>query len=385
MIETTDWIALNTFKNLVLSQTNFIERINMFKTIILLFLIPTFLLAQKPTLKQKIGQMILIGLPTNVVDTNSVFYNDIRQGNAGGITMYERHLTPNDAAANLQKLITAYQKVAPVPLFVTITQEGGIVNRLKPKYGFPQMPSAQYLGSLSNTDSTKWYSDNIAYTLSRLGINVNFAPVLDIYMPTNPVLGSRERTFSTNTDIITMHAVEVIKSHRYFGVGTVVKHFPGHGSSTEDSHLGMTDVSTTWKQSELAPYRSLLKQGMVQAVMTAHIVNKNLDASMLPATLSKKVITGLLRQQLGFNGVVISDDMHMKAITSEYGLKEAVALAINASVDVLLFSGNRKAVSSAGELVSLIAALVKEGKIKEQRIEEAYRRIMKMKKEINLQ
>jgi len=147
----------------------------------------------------------------------------------------------------------------------------------------------------------------------------------------------------------------------------------------------MTDVSTTWKQSELAPYRSLLKQGMVQAVMTAHIVNKNLDASMLPATLSKKVITGLLRQQLGFNGVVISDDMHMKAITSEYGLKEAVTLAINASVDVLLFSGNSEAVSSAGELVSLIAALVKEGKIKEQRIEEAYRRIMKMKKEINLQ
>jgi beta-N-acetylhexosaminidase len=350
----------------------------------LILLLPHFIKAQKPTLKEKIGQMILIGLPTNKIDTSSIFYKDIREGKAGGITMYERHLTPEHAAENLKQLIFDYQKVAPVPLFVTITQEGGIVNRLKPKYGFPHMPSAQYLGNLPHADSTKWYSDNIAYTLSRLGINVNFAPVLDIYMPTNPVLGSRERTFSVHTSIITKHAAELVKSHRYFGVGTVVKHFPGHGSSTEDSHLGMTDVSNTWKQSELEPYRSLMKQGLVQAVMTAHIVNQKLDPSRLPATLSKKIITGLLRQQLGFNGVVFSDDMHMKAITSEYGLKEAVTLAINAGVDVLLFSGNSEAVSSAGELVAMINTLVKEGKIKEQRIDESYRRIMKMKKEINL-
>ncbi len=345
---------------------------------------PVCLLAQSQSLEHKIGQMILIGLPTNVVDTNSVFFKDIKEGKAGGITIYERHLTPTEAAENLKNLIRVYQQAATIPLFVTITQEGGIVNRLKPKYGFPPMPSAKYLGSIDNTDSTKWYSDNIAYTLSRLGINVNFAPVLDVYKSTNPVLGSRERTFSSNKKVIIKHATRVIASHHYFGVGTVVKHFPGHGSSTEDSHLGVTDVTNTWEPAELEPYKALIKQGRVQAIMTAHIVNKKLDASGLPATLSKKIITGLLRQQLDFNGLVFSDDMHMKAISAEYGLEEAITLSINAGVDVLLFSGNSDKVSTAGELVVLIMELVKNGKISEKRIDEAYRRILHLKKKLKM-
>jgi beta-N-acetylhexosaminidase len=347
--------------------------------LVYLLFIANMLAAQKVSLDQKIGQMILIGLPTNVMDTNSVFYRDIQTGKAGGITMYERHLTTERSAENLKALIAAYQQAAPTPLFVTITQEGGIVNRLKPKYGFPPMPSAQYLGQLNNLDSTKYYSDNIAYTLSRLGINVNFAPVVDIHRPDNPVLGSRERTFSSDVGVITTHAAQVIRSHQYFKTGTVLKHFPGHGSSTQDSHLGVTDVSNTWTRIELEPFRRLIQQGLVQAVMTAHIVNTKLDDSRLPATLSGRVITSLLRKELGFDGVVFSDDMHMKAITSAYGLEEAILLAINAGVDVLLFSGNSEAVSSAGDLVQLISQLVKKGKIKEGRIEASYQRIMRYK------
>ncbi len=350
-------------------------------------LIPPFIFAQNEIpLKQKIGQMILMGLPDNKMDTSSTFYKEVKEGIIGGITMYERHLTPTHAAENLKRLIVVYQQAAPIPLFVAITQEGGQVNRLKTKYGFPPMPSAEYLGRINNPDSTKYYADNIAYTLSRLGINVNFAPVLDILVPGNPVLGSRERCFSDDNNIIVKQARQVILSHDYFKVSTAVKHFPGHGSSTEDSHLGLTDVSKTWKRSELEPYRQLIKKGLVYAVMTAHIVNTNLDDSKLPATLSKKIITGILRRELKFNGVVFSDDMNMKAISAEYKLKEAIEKAINAGVDVMLFSGTDFGGTNASATIiaDMILQLVNEKKISEKRIEESYKRIMKMKKGFTL-
>jgi beta-N-acetylhexosaminidase len=355
------------------------HRVHLF---LLLCLVSFLCRAQKSvSLESKIGQMLMIGLPSNMVDTTNIFYQDIAKGRIGGITMYERHLTPTNAAENLKNLISTYQKAAPTPLFVSITQEGGIVNRLKPQYGFPAMVSAQYLGQLDMLDSTKFYADNTAYTLSRLGININFAPVLDVFSPTNPVLGTRQRTYSTDPAMIAKHAAQVIAAHNYFKVHTVVKHFPGHGSSTEDSHLGLTDVSRTWQPNELDPYRRLIKQGLVQGVMTAHIVNTRLDDSKLPATLSKKVMTTLLRKDLKFEGVIFSDDMHMKAISTEYGFKEAVERAINAGVDVLLFSGNiaGQPPVSGSALVALILELVQEKKIPESRINDAYTRIMKMK------
>lgn len=333
------------------------------------------------SLETKIGQMIMMGLTGSKIDTTDALFKDVKTGKVGGILIYEKHLTPTNTAENLRSLIDAYQAAAPTELFISIDQEGGIVNRLKTKYGFPRMPSAWHLGKLDNIDSTKFYADNTAYTLSRLGINLNYAPVLDIYMADNPVLGSRERTFSTNTSVITKHAGQVISSHNYFNVNTVVKHFPGHGSSTTDSHLGITDVSKTWKPSELEPYRELIKNGLIEAVMTAHIVNTQLEPSQLPATLSKKIMTDLLRNELKFDGVIFSDDMHMKAISAEYGLAESIEKAINAGVDVLMFSGNISGIGSATAdgLVTIILKLVADGKVSESSIDASYNRIMKMK------
>ncbi len=355
---------------------------------IFLITIPSFIFSQQQdSLVIKIGQMIMVGLPSNSVDTNSLFYKDIKDGKVGGISIYEQHLTPTNTAENLLAMINAYQKVSPIPLFTAITQEGGLVNRLKTKYGFPPMPSAAYLGKIDNIDTTKFYTDRIAFTLSQLGINVNFAPVVDVYMSTNPVLGSRERTFSNDPHKIIKHATQFILSHNNFKVNTVVKHFPGHGSSTEDSHLGLTDVSKTWKGRELEPYRVLIKRGLVKAVMTAHIVNEKLDKNKYPATLSKRIITHLLRKKLGFDGVVFSDDMQMKAISSQYELKESIELSINAGVDVLLFSGNinGKTSNTASEIVNIILELLKQGKITKQQIDASYNRIIKMKNDrINL-
>ena len=185
----------------------------------------------------------MMGFSGTAVDSGSRFYKDIKEGKTGGISIYEANLSPTNTADNLRALINTLQAASPIVLFTAITQEGGLVNRLKTKYGFPPLPSAEYLGKLNNIDSTKYYADKTAFTLSRLGINVNFSPVVDVYMPTNPVLGSRERTYAVNTDIIIKHARQVILSHNYFKVNTVLKHFPGHGSSTTDSHLGLTDLT----------------------------------------------------------------------------------------------------------------------------------------------
>jgi beta-N-acetylhexosaminidase len=363
------------------------SNINKAKLVIIMFIIPYFSFSQmQPTLEAKIGQMIMMGLTGSKVDTSNALYQDVRSGRVGGILIYEKHLTPTNTSDSLKILISTYQAAAPIPLFISIDQEGGLVNRLKPKYGFPPMPSAAYLGRIDNLDSTKYYADNIAYTLSRLGINLNYAPVLDVYMAKNPVLGSRERTYSANSDIIIKHAARTIQSHNYFNVNTVVKHFPGHGSSTADSHLGITDVSKTWKEDELIPYRKLIKDGMVEAVMTAHIVNSNLEPSKLPATLSKKIMTDLLRKKLKFKGVIFSDDMHMKAISAEYGLEESIEKAINAGVDVLMFSGNISGIgaSTARGLVDIVLKLIRDGKVSEKSINESYERIMKMKNNRNM-
>jgi beta-N-acetylhexosaminidase len=357
------------------------------KVLALVIMFPYFAFSQaQPSLETKIGQMIMMGLTGSAVDTSDALYQDVKSGRVGGILIYEKHLTTTNTAENLQALINKYQAAAAIPLYISIDQEGGLVNRLKTKYGFPVMPSAAYLGRINNLDTTKYYADNIAYTLSRLGINLNYAPVLDITMPKNPVLGSRERTYSADTDIIVKHAKQTILSHNYFNVNTVVKHFPGHGSSTADSHLGVTDVSKTWTKSELAPYRKLIKQGLVDAVMTAHIVNTQLDASKLPATLSRKVMTELLRKKLDFDGVIFSDDMHMKAISAEFGLEESIEKAINAGVDVLMFSGNITGVGSgtAGRMVNIVLKLVREGKVSEKSITDSYNRIMKMKNNRNM-
>jgi beta-N-acetylhexosaminidase len=333
------------------------------------------------SLDLKIGQMILFGFYGTTPD--KALKTEIASGRLGGILIYERNLTPKKTAASLKVLVQQCQASASIKLFVSIDHEGGLVNRLKTKYGFPDFPSAEYLGRLNNPDSTKWYCDDAAFTQSRLGINLNYAPVVDVKNVNCPVLGARERCFSENTDIISQQAEEVVKSHNYFGVATTLKHFPGHGNSTTDSHFGVADVSRTWKPEELEPYRVLLKKGLVNAVLTAHIVNDKLDGRKLPATLSDRMINGLLRDSLGFQGVVFSDDMQMQAISSHYGFEESIELAINAGIDVLMFSNNILGVGKRepAEVHAIVKKLVQNGKISLERINLSYRRIMQLKAE----
>ena len=350
----------------------------------------SFLNAQNPdsgelrirdSLDIKIGQMILIGFPKAEVDPEVL--REVRDGKAGSIILFEKNIPLKNSFAALKKITWTYQQAAPIPLLISIDQEGGRVNRLKDKYGFTRSITADAMGKAGTLDSVRFYGEATAATLAGLGINVNFAPVVDLAAnPNNPVIVKVGRAFSNKEDSVTLLAKEFIREHRKYGVITSLKHFPGHGSSKDDTHFGIADVTNTWTERELKPYQELIDSGYADAIMTSHIVNKKLDKNGHPGTLSKDIMTELLRKRLHFSGVIFTDDMQMHAISKHYGLEEAVKLAINAGVDIMTFSNN---ISDADQRTvdkvhGIIRGMVERGEIKKDRIDESFRRIMKLKR-----
>ena len=337
------------------------------------------------SLSHKAAQMLMIGFRGTDLSQNKQIISDVSALGVGGVILFEYDLPSKSrprniiSAQQLKKLCSDLQQLTDNKLFIAIDQEGGKVNRLKKNYGFPATVSAQYLGKLDNSDSTRFYAQSMAKTLSDCGINLNFAPCIDLNInPNCPVIGKIERSFSDNPDKVVKHAAIFVEEHRKHGVLTCLKHFPGHGSSKHDSHDGFTDITNTWKNIELQPYKTMIANGMCDVIMSSHVFNAHLDADY-PATLSHKTMTGILRDSLGWDGLIFSDDMNMGAITQNFGFKESIALAINAGVDILVFSNNAPEGYDpplAQKALNAILELVNEGVITEKRIEESYKRIM---------
>jgi beta-N-acetylhexosaminidase len=337
-------------------------------------------------IKHKIGQMIQTGFRGFTVETGNHIIEDIRKYRVGFVVLFDYdeeskgHRRNIQSPEQLKALTSSLKEIADYPLFITIDQEGGKVNRLKPDYGFPETYSAKYLGEKNDPAYTFTHASVIAGMLFEAGIDLNFAPVLDLALdPSNPIIAGKERSFSADPERVTSHAREYIKAHREKGVKTAVKHFPGHGSSRTDTHLGMVDVTHSWQEIELIPYRTLIAEGFVDMVMTTHVFNERLDHEY-PATLSKKILTGILREQLGFDGVVMTDDLQMKAIRDHYGLEHAVELAILAGADIINVGNNMEYQTDSTErIVGIIKSLLNKGIIGERRIDESYERIMRLK------
>jgi len=339
----------------------------------------------RDSLTIKIGQMILVGFAGTSVE--EAVLNEVREGKVGSIILFEKNIPPQNSFVGLKKIIWTYQQAAPIPLIISIDQEGGRVNRLKDKYGFPRSITARAMGKASTLDSVRFYSEATASTLAGLGINVNFAPVVDLASnPDNPIIAKYGRAFSANEDSVTLMAAEVIRAHHKYGVLTSLKHFPGHGSSKDDTHLGIADVTNTWEERELKPYKALIDSGLVDAVMTSHIVNRKLDKNGNPGTLSTDVLTGILRKRLNFHGVIFTDDMQMQAISKHFGLEESIKMAIQGGVDIMTFSNNIQETEdrTVDKVHSIIYKMVESGEISRQRIDESYRRIMALKKRLSV-
>ncbi len=343
----------------------------------------------KADIRTKAGQMLMIGFRGLEVDETSSIIRDIRERNIGGVILFDYDVPSQSPVRNirspqqLKTLVADLQKAAAVPLFIAIDQEGGRVCRLKETCGFPPSVSAKYIGSLDKIKTTKKYADMTAEALSDLGINLNCAPVVDLNTnPDNPVIGKLERSFSADPAVVTRHALAVIDSLHTHGVLSAIKHFPGHGSSRSDSHKGFVDVTDTWSVKELKPFRNIVKSGRCDMVMTAHIFNAKLDP-VWPATLSSRVTGEILRRDMGYGGVVVSDDMQMKAIRECYELEPAIEKAILAGVDILLFANNSVFETDiASRAIAIIEKLVREGKIPARRIDESCARIMKLKEKL---
>jgi len=331
------------------------------------------------TLQKMVGSMLIVGFDGQSVDKNSQIVKDIQNYNLGGVILFDRDFHKRERTKNihspkqLQTLTQQLKNFAKNPLFIAVDQEGGRVARLKPTYGFEPIPSAAKMAKLPLEEVAILYNKQ-SIMLQEMGINMNFAPVLDLAIePRNRVIYQLERSYGSEPKKVTEMATTLINTQTAHNIISVAKHFPGHGSSLTDSHKGFVDISETWSKKELEPYKILIKEHKLDAIMTAHVFNKHLD-NKYPATLSRKINQKLLREKLGFRGVIISDDMQMKAIAAHYSLKETVTLAINAGVDILLF-GNQLSHNSTQEIVSTIIEQIKAGKISLSRIKEANERI----------
>ena len=337
-------------------------------------------------LKKMIGRMLIVGFDGESVDERSKIVKQIQKYNLGGVILFDRHFhdrtkTKNISSPQQLKTLTASLKsFAKKPLLISVDQEGGRVARLKPAYGFGATPSAKVVSEMDEY-MTKHVYDSLAKTLKNSSINCDFAPVVDLALnPENSVIVGLNRSYGSSSKEVVKYSKIFINSLKNENIISVAKHFPGHGSSLGDSHEGFVDVSKTWSEVELEPYKELIKLDSLSMIMSAHVFNSKLDEKY-PATLSYNVNTKLLREKLHFSGVVVSDDLQMGAILKHYTLKEIVTLSINAGIDMLLF-GNQLATQDIDELIELIFIQVKSGEISYERIQESNKRVELLHKNI---
>ena len=291
----------------------------------------------------RLGDLLLVGFHGTAGEGDAELERLLCETRAGGALLFGRNVrAPAQVAALTAWMHTRAQACAGRRLLIAVDAEGGRVMRLGTDAGYTDTLSHRDLGESGDLTATELEARRIGGRLREAGIDWNLAPVVDVgYNPVNPVIVGNRRAFGAEPAAVVAHARAYLTGMHAAGVLTALKHFPGHGGSFQDSHLGFVDVTDTANATvELAPYRALMADGVVDSVMTAHVFNRRLDRRY-PATLSRATVGGLLRGDLGWRGVVVSDDLRMGAIEQHYGLDDAAVLAVGAGVDVLLIADDR--------------------------------------------
>jgi beta-N-acetylhexosaminidase len=339
--------------------------------------------ARLAELDARLGELLLVGFAGTEAAENAELERLLCRARVGGVIVFARNVVAADQLARLTAAMRARARAcAGHRLLVAVDAEGGRVMRLGPSAGYAPSLSHGELGEGNDFALTELEARRIGQRLREAGIDWNLAPVVDVGVnPANPVIVGTGRSFGANPALVTAHARAYITGMRRAGVLTALKHFPGHGSSYTDSHHGFVDVTATaYPEVEMLPYRLLLAEGLVDSVMTAHVFNAWLD-SRRPATLSRATIEGLLRRELGFGGVVVSDDLRMAAIDRHYGLRRGAVLALDAGVDLLLIAEDRLADGGSATDVVLRAVhrALAVGRLDPERVAEALRRVRALK------
>lgn len=327
------------------------------------------------TLDEKIGQMIITGF-------NGSEYNDdmdrlINEYKVGGVILFARNIEDSNQMIDLTRALQENNN--NLPLFISIDEEGGRVSRLPDDV--EKFPTAFTIGLINDQQTAYENGKEIGYTLKRLGINLDYAPVLDIYSnENNTVIG--DRAFSTEESIVSTMGIATMEGIEDSDIIPVVKHFPGHGDTEVDSHYGLPIVYKTLEELrnfEFIPFVKAIESGC-DVIMVSHIILNEVD-SINPASLSKIVISDLLRKDMGFDKVVITDDMSMGAITSIMSIEEACIKSIEAGCDILLL-GN--AYEEIEQVINSIKLKLYNGEISEEQINKSVKRILELKKKYNM-
>lgn len=329
------------------------------------------------TLEEKIGQMMFAGVAgTALQQETSSLIHDFK---VGGMILYGNNLETTTQSVNLVNDLMKANADNRLPLFIGTDQEGGNVVRL-PR-ALTNFPTNQKIGAINEARFSYEIGSLLGEQLKAFGFNLDFAPVLDVNSnPKNPVIG--DRSFSNNPQIVSELGIQTMKGLASQQVIPVIKHFPGHGDTSVDSHLALPKVEKSLKdlnETELIPFKAAIESG-ADVVMVAHILLPKIDQNY-PSSMSKEVITGILREQIGFDGVVMTDDMTMGAIANHYNMGQAAVAAVKAGNDIVLMAHGFSNVTSA---IEAIKAAVNNGEISEAQINESVRRIIHLKQKYQL-
>jgi beta-N-acetylhexosaminidase len=342
-------------------------------------------------LRERIGQMILVGFRGLTAAEAEPVVSRIRDGLVGAVVIYDVD-SETGGARNIQSrqqlrdLVADLKAAGRIPPLVAVDAEGGFYHRLKEKYGFPPATPAAEMGEHADMAFTRGQAAVIAGMLADVGINLNLAPVLDLLNPANLTVSARRRSFSQDPAAVTAHAREFIKAHHDRGILCAAKHFPGMGGVLRPYSPGRGEMIDYWTDVELEPYKALIDEGLLDAILAARVTHVELDPRY-PGCLSKKIIDDLLRGELGYDGLVVSDAMEMLAIWDVFGFERGTILAVNAGVDMLLFCNQSGMVPYSDarpeEVIAVIGAAIERGEIEEARIDKACERVLALKSRLS--
>jgi beta-N-acetylhexosaminidase len=298
-------------------------------------------------IKENIGQLIVTGFKGTSPNDDGV-KNIIAQAEAGiigGVILFRYNI---ENPAQLAELTAALKGAkSKYPLFIALDQEGGKVQRINSQKGFSDFDSAQKVARERSPEQAYSHYREMGKMLHQAGFNFNFAPCVDVDSePPGDAIGKLERSYSLDPEIVASYAESMVKALRESRIISCLKHFPGHGSARADSHLGLVDITDNWSERELIPYQQLTKQGMVDCVMSAHLVHNTMDKDT-PILFSKTWIDKL-RIDIGYNGVLVTDDLHMGAIIHNFSIAEIARGALFSGHDLLIFSNNSLAAQAQG-------------------------------------
>lgn len=346
---------------------------------------PSAPVASNVPLDKMIGQLLVVGFSGSSSGSASAaaVREDLAAGRVGGVLFLRHNVT---SAANVKRLAADFQAASgSTPAFLMIDQEGGKVARLTSSMGFPSTPSAAYVAKHYSPAEAQALYGKMAVALKSWGFNVNLAPVADVAVnPSNPVIAKADRAFSNDPAVVAAYDEAFVKAHRAAGVAASLKHFPGHGSSAGDSHNGAVDITKTWSETELTPYRTLISDGVADLIMVGHLrLNRPGYGDTLPASISPAVIDGLLRDQLCFKGVVMTDDLIMRAIRNRMGPVDAVVAALKAGNDIAVVSGDSETGPDFPQkAIAAVAAAAEKDPAFRQSIAQSYARVMALKRKV---